>query len=307
MKNSKKKKITPGFRLFLATSPLLILTFLFSYLPIAGWRFVLFDYKPGRALLDCEFVGLENFTKLFRNPVSRRELIRVLKNTLGMSTLGMFGSFIPMLFAILHNELRGKRYRKLVQTITTIPNFISWVLVFSLVTALFSMDTGVVNIVLKGLGITDKGLNILGSGKHVWLTMWLYGLWKGTGWSAIIYISGISSIDQQLYEAAAVDGAGRFRRIWHITVPGMMPTFITLLVMSIGNFLNTGMDQYYVFQNAFNKEHIEVLDLYVYNVGLQGNNISGGIAIGMMKSLIAIFLLMVANFISGKVRDEKVF
>ena len=294
-------------KLFFVTLPFLIGYFLFCYLPLSGWLYALFDYKLGFRLFDCEFVGLENFTVMFNNSVKLREMKRVMANTVAMGMLSLLSSFLPMLFAVFLNEIPFKKFRKAVQTLTTIPNFVSWVLIYAFMFSLFSVDNGVINIILKQLGIIESGINILASGKHVWLTMWGYSTWKGLGWSAIIYLSGLNSIDQELYEAANVDGAGRFQKIRYITIPGLMPTFVTLLIMHIGNFLHTGMDMYYVFENAFNHDKIEVLDLYVYNVGIGNGNISYSTAIGMAKSLIAIMLLFIANTISGKIREEKVF
>ena len=172
---------------------------------------------------------------------------------------------------------------------------------------LLATDSGIVNHVLRELGLTETGINFLASGKHTWLSMWLYGIWKGLGWSAIVYLSAISSIDQELYEAAVVDGAGRFQKMRYITIPSLMPTFITLLILAIGSFLSNGFDQYYMFQNAFNKDRIEVLDLYVYNKGIVNQNISYTTAVGMLKSLVGLVLLFVSNTLSGKFRENKIF
>ena len=303
----KRRKLKPGVKLFLGILPFILAYVIFCYLPLTGWSYAFYDYRPGRQLTDCEFVGLRYFTNMFENPVSRRELFRVMTNTVAMSAMGLMTSFLPMFFAIMLNEVRHRKYRKFVQTVTTIPNFISWILVFAIATAMFSVESGALNVLLKELGIIDQGLNILGTSKHAWLFMLLLGLWKGLGWSSVIYMSSLSGIDQELYEAASVDGASRFQRIRYITIPGLMPTFVTLFIMGIGNFLNMGMDQYYVFSNAFNKEKIEVLSLYTYNVGLAGNNISRGTAIGMMQSAIALVLLFASNMLSGKIREEKVF
>lgn len=304
---TKKISIKPGVKLFIGILPFLVFYFLLCYLPLEGWRYSFYNYKPGYALKDCEFVGFKHFLNMFLNPVMLRETLRVLRNTIVISLLSISTSFLPMLFAIFLNELPGKRFKKIVQTATTLPNFISWVVVFSLVNGLLASESGLVNILLKEMGLIEKGINFLANEDFVWLSMWLFTTWKGLGWSAVVYISGLSSIDQELYEAAAVDGAKRFQKIWYITIPGLMPIFITLLILGIGNFLNSGMDQYYVFQNAFNKDKIEVLDLYVYNLGIGSNNISYSTAIGMLKSLVAILLLAVANGISGKVREEKIF
>lgn len=306
-KKKTKRGRKDGFRLFLLALPFLLAVFIFCYMPLFGWSYAFFDYKAGYKLLDTNFVGLKHFLEPFSNSVVRQELLRVLKNTFGMSLLGLLSAPLPMLFAVFLQEIRLKRVKKVVQTVTTIPNFISWVLVFALCYSLFAVDGGLVNNVLKALGLTKNGVNFLASSDHVWLTMWLLGIWKTLGWSAIMYISALSSIDEGMYEAADIDGAGRFQKIWYITLPSLLPTFFVLLVISIANFLNNGMDQYFVFQNAMNKANIEVLDLYVYNNGLVGNNISYSTAIGMLKSLISVTLLFLANNASRLIRKQSVF
>lgn len=307
MKINSKIRIKPGMKLFLATTPFLILYFILCYVPMTGWVYAFFNYKPGLSLADCEFVGLKYFTMLFANPITRRETFRVLRNTLAMSGLGMLTSFFPMVFAILLNEIPGRRYKKIVQTTTTFPNFASWVLIYSLAFAMFSVDGGVINRLLSRLGVIETGINFMASSDHVWLTMLAYGLWKGLGWNSIVYLAGISSIDQELYDAASVDGAGKLQKMFHVTLPGLLPTFVVLLIISIGNFLSTGMEQYYVFSNAFNKSSIEVLDLYVYNLGIQEGNIPFSTAVGIFKSVIGVILMTIANVFSGKIRGEKVF
>lgn len=307
MKEKKSFRIKPGTKLFLATTPFLLVYIIMKYLPMYGWAYAFFDYKPGLDLFDCEYVGFKYFTHLFANPIQRRETLRVLRNTFVMSGLGMLTSFIPMAFAILLNEIPWKRYKKLIQTTTTFPNFASWILVYALAFGMFSVDGGAVNIILKKLGLIEAGINFLASSKHVWITMLAYNLWKGLGWGSIVYLAGISALDPQLFDAAAVDGAGKLQKIWHITIPGLLPTFLVLFIMNIGNFLNNGFDQYYVFSNAFNKDKLEVLDLYVYNLGFQGGNYAFSTAVGILKSLVGLALLLFANWLSGKVRDDKIF
>ena len=302
---SPKKK--DGFRLFLMVLPCLVFIFVFSYLPLWGWSFAFFNYKPGRALMDCEFVGWAHFTRLFGNPVMRRQLIMVMRNTLAMAGLGILCSPITPAFAIFMSEISSKKYQKVVQTLTTLPHFISWTIMYSLVFFMLNVNNGFVNNLLVSLGVLEKPVNFLVSQKHVWLTMQGYSMWKGLGWGAIVYLAAISGIDQELYEAAMIDGAGRMQRILHITVPGLIETYFVLLIMSFGNFLNTGMEQYYVFQNAMNQDYIQVLDLYVYNQGIKGGQISYATAIGTMKSFVALVLFAFANTLSKRVRGTSVF
>ena len=212
-----------------------------------------------------------------------------------------------MIFAIFLTEMRGRKYKKFVQTATTLPHFISWVILYSLVFALLNVNNGVINTLLIKMGLIDEGINYLASDRHVYLSMTIYGQWKELGWSAIIYLAAIAGIDKELYEAAMVDGANRWRKIWHITVPGMLETYFVLLIMGLGNFLNTGFENYFVFQNAMNKSKIQVLDLYVYNIGITGGQISYATAIGMMKSVVALVLIVIANSISKTVRGNSIF
>ena len=303
---SKNVPISEGKKLFLMALPFLIGVFIFSYLPLYGWIYAFFDYRPGLKLFDCEFVGLKFFKSFIADPVSAGEILRILRNTFAMSGLGILLSPLPLIFAIFLVEMKCKRYRKIVQTLATLPNFISWILVYSIAFSMFSVNDGFVNRMLISLGIIDEGINFLASYNHVWLTMTSYGIWKGLGWGAIMYLAAITSIDHELYEAATVDGAGRFAVIWNITIPCLLPTYFVLLLLSIANFLNNGMEQYFIFQNPMNKDYIEVLDLYVYNQGMVGVNYSFSTAVSMLKSVVSIVLLFFANNLSKLVRGETV-
>ena len=296
-----------GCKLFWMAMPFIVFIFVFHYMPLWGWSFAFFQYKPGKALMDCKFVGWQNFTKLFLQPVMRNRLFEVLRNTLGIHMIGYLFMPLPMFFAVFLNEMRSRSYRKIVQTITTLPNFISWIIIYSLAYGMFAVDTGFINNMLKAMGIIEKPIAFLNSDDHVWLTMNLYSIWKSLGWSAIVYLAAIAGIDHEVLEAAEVDGAGRMRRIWHIILPQLIPTFFVLLIMSIGNFLNTGMEQFKVFSNAMNKPYIETLDLYVYNLGIGSGLISYSTAVGIMKSVVAVILFSGANLLSKKVRGESMF
>lgn len=301
----EKFEMEEKFKLFLMFLPFILLTFVFSYLPLLGWRYAFFDYKSGDELTRENFVGFKWFASLFRNKATVSDIVRVMKNTLAMSFLGIATSWIPMAFAIFLSEIKSKHFKRFVQTFTTIPNFISWVLVFAIAFSIFSTD-GFISSFMMNIGAWKEGHNLLMSGSHTWLKMLAWGLWKGVGWSAIIYISGISGIDQQLYEAATVDGAGRFQRMWHVTVPGLMPTFYVLLLMSVAGILSNGMDQYLVFQNSSNASAIQVLDLYVYQMGIVKGAIPLSTVVGMLKSIISVILLFTANAVSKAVRGESI-
>lgn len=301
-----RKGMSQGFKLFLMITPFLALIFIFSYFPLYGWAYAFFNYKPPLKLSQCDFVGFQWFKMMFNGAGQIKQIIVIMRNTFAMSGLGILLSGLPVLFAIFLTEIKAVKFKKFVQTFTTLPNFISWVLVYAVAFSLFS-SSGMVNNFGQKLGLFDQPIKFLDSDDYTWIKMALWGVWKGLGWSAIMYIAAIAGIDQELYEAATVDGAGRFRLMWHITVPSLMPTYSVLLLLSIAGFLNNGLDQYYVFQNAFNKDHIQVLDLYVFNISVGGQNMySLATALSMLKSIISVVLLFVVNRLSRITRGETI-
>jgi putative aldouronate transport system permease protein len=292
-------------QLFLMLLPFLLLVLVFSYLPLWGWRYAFFFHQPGEALSRDRFAGFHWFTFLFQNEATVRDIVRVVKNTLAMSALGILTSWCPMAFAIFLSEIRNMRFRRFVQTLTTIPNFISWVLVYAVAFCIFSTD-GFLSSLMVNWGLWTSGKNMLMGDSHIWLKMLGWGMWKGLGWGAIMYIAAITGIDPQLYEAATVDGAGRFQKMWHITVPELIPTFMVLLLLSIAGILNNGMEQYLVFENATNSGPIAVLDLYVYKIGIGQGVIPLSTVVGMFKSLISVALLFAANAMSKAIRGSSI-
>jgi len=300
IKNEKQKN---GIKDFLLILPFLILIAVFSYYPLYGWVYAFFDYKPPFPLSWEKFVGFKWFISMVENDVKRRKIIQVLTNTFAMSGLSLFFSWFPMIFAVFLNEIKNVPFKKFVQTVTTLPNFISWVLVYSIAFSVFN-STGAVNSVLLRLGITKEPILFLQSSEHIWFKQWLWLTWKNAGWAAIMYIAAITGIDDSLMEAAKIDGASRMQCIWHITIPSILPTYFVLTMMSLANLLSNGMEQYFVFANSFNKAKIEVLDLYVYNLAMGSGGYSLSTAISILKSFVSVILLWATNFISKKVRGE---
>lgn len=296
--NSLRRRNSTGIKYLLAALPFLAFVFAFQYVPIFGWLYAFFEYRPGMALSDMEFVGLSNFAKLF---VQRRETLRVLRNTLVMSGLGIVASPLPALFAIMINEIGSSKYRRFIQTTTTLPNFISWIIVFGLSFAMFSSG-GFLARFQELLGLPVPPIGLLGNNAAVWPFHLGLAVWKSLGWSAIIYLAAISGIDQELYDAAEVDGANRIGKIIHITIPGIMPTYLVLLLLAVSNLLTNGFDQFFAFHNPLVADRIEVLDYYVYKIGILIGDYSYSIAIGIMKTLISIVLLFSVNAITKLVR-----
>ena len=299
----KTKKQRRGFREFLYILPFIILVMIFSYYPLYGWVYAFFDYKPPFPLTKDNYVGLKWFRSMVENPVKVKQLLMVLRNTFAMSGISLFFSWFPMVFAIFLNEIKCKPYKKFVQTVTTLPNFISWVLVYSVAYCIFN-STGVVNTIGMKMGWIQSPQMFLQSGEHIWFKMWLWLTWKNAGWAAIMYLAAITGIDEELIEAARVDGASRMKVIRHITIPGILPTYFVLVMLNLANFLSNGMEQYYVFENAFNKDTIEVLDLYVYNLAMGNGGYSLSTAISILKSIVSVLLLCATNKASQLIRGE---
>lgn len=305
VKTVAREKRKTSVKKFLIILPFMVLLAVFAYYPLYGWVYAFFDYMPPIPLSKSPFVGLMWFRSLVENQVKISQIWQVLMNTFGISGIAIAFSWLPMIFAVFLNEIRSVRFRKMIQTVTTLPNFISWVLTYSLAFSMFSSE-GMLNGLLKLLGIADKPVLLLQSSSHIWIAMWAWMTWKALGWSAIMYIAAMSGIDESLYEAARVDGATRMQVIRHITIPSLLPTYFVLLMLQIASFLNNGMEQYYVFQNAFNKDSIQVLDLYVFNLATLGGSYSVSVAISMLKSIISLVLLFSVNGLSKLFRGESI-
>ena len=302
----KGQKGRTGRKLLLISIPFLLFVTAFSYVPLLGWSISFFRYYPGIPLNKLEFMGLKNFQLFFSN---KDQVLLVLRNTFVLSGLILVTLPLPAVFAIFLNEIRGKWFKKTVQTFSTIPYFISYVLIYLAFVTLFSPSDGMINTLLvQKLHILKTPLNVLNNDKIAWTVQTLTYLFKNLGYSAILYLSAIAGIDTQLYEAAEVDGAGRFQKIWNITVPGLIPTFVVLLVLGLGNVLSgAGFEQYYVFGNAMVLDKLEVIDTYTYKMGMVQGNYSFGTAMSMMKSVLSVGLLLISNFIVKRVRGNSIF
>lgn len=290
-----------GIKLLLMAIPFVLLAFAFHYVPLFGWIYAFFDYRPGIPLSQAEFTGLATFRAMLSDP----QMVRVLTNTLALSFLAILTAPLPLILAILVSEVKVEWFKRLVQTTSTLPNYISWIIVFSLAFSMLSSE-GALNQILMNLGIISEPLNILGNSDRVWSVQTMLLVWKTVGWSAIIYLAAIVSIDSEQYDAAKVDGAGRFRSIWHITIPSIMPTFLVLLLLSISNLLSAGFEQYLVFTNVMVADRIEVLDLYVYRTGLVLRDYPYSTAVGIFKSVISVLLLFMVNGLSKRIRGESI-
>ena len=275
---------------------------IFFIIPIYGVSYSFFNYTPGRALTWDRFVGLKNFISFFQS----RDAWKIIRNTLVISGLNMTIGFIaPIFLALQLDEVRQGLFKRSVQTISYMPYFVSWVVVASLATALLNSD-GVVNEVLQKLGLTDRAVPFLTEGKYFWGLVTCLNIWKTVGWSTILYMSAITGIDQNLYEAGAVDGINRWGMVRYITLPSIMPTIVLLFILNIGNFLNLGYEQNLLLGQSTTRAYWEIIDTYVYRYGIQLGRYSFSIAIGLMKSVIGIALVFISNGIARKYTDYSI-
>jgi ABC-type polysaccharide transport system permease subunit len=286
------------YRLLIYLFPFMLIVVMFSYVPLIGWGLAFFDYFPGIPFNKMEFVGLGQFKRVF---MDLSNLGRVMKNTVTFALLGYLVSPLPIIMAISLSEVKSTRLKRIIQTATTFPNFISWVIIYAVAFQFFSND-GLVSALFQKWGWIDKPFSLLSRADSVYVFQTALGLWKGVGWSCVIYLAAIAGIDQELFEAADIDGASRMRKIWYITVPSILPTFIVLSLLAVSSFVGVGFDQYFLFNNPMVADKIEVIDLYVYRVGLLSSDYSFGTAVGIMKSVIAIAMIFGINALSRKLR-----
>lgn len=282
--------------------PFVAWVFVFNYIPIWGWTMAFQRYRPGKSFMKQEWVGLDNFRELFHD----ERFYMALKNTLAMSFMGLFAGFtIPILFALLLNELRRQMFKRIVQTVSYLPHFVSWVVVAGIINKMMSIDGGI-NGLLMNLHIIAEPIQFLAKADWFWGIVTASDVWKETGWNSIIYLAAMTGIDPELYEAARVDGAARIRQMWHITLPGIRTTIIILLIMSIGNLINIGFEKQFLLSNPIVADKAETLDLYALNYGLQLGRYSFGTAINIFNSVVAVILLFTANTIFKRTSKESI-
>ncbi len=276
---------------------------IFYYWPLTGWIMGFQHYKPKTGLLGSEFVGLDKFAFLF----SDATFLRVIRNTFAMGALNLITTTVmAILFAVLLNEIRNTFVKKTIQTISYLPHFLSWIIVTGILHDALS-SSGIINeLLLKG-NIVDQAINFFAYPKYFWPIVAFANCWKETGWNAIIYLSAITSIDPSLYEAASIDGAGRIAKIRYITLPGIKPTIIILLLMNVGNILNVGFEVQYMLGDGLVQSVSQTIDIYVLKWGISQNDFSLGTAAGIFKSAVSIALILICNFWAKKSGEERLF
>ncbi|MFS0880598.1 ABC transporter permease [Metabacillus niabensis] len=290
------KKCRSQKSLLLMTLPFVIWVFIFKYFPIWGWSMAFQDFKPARSFTEQEWVGFKHFIFLFTDD----RFLGVLRNTLAQSIINLVLGFVTAIgLALLINELTNLKFKRVVQTISYLPHFLSWVVAAALISSVLSID-GIINELLMGLNIIDKEILWLGKAEYFWGILGASEVWKNVGWNTIIYLAAISMIDQEQYEAAKIDGASRLQRIRYITLPGMKQVIVILLIMNIGYIIEAGFEPQYLLGNGQNIEYSENIDVFVINYGISMFNFSLATAAGVFKTFISLIFLVAANSFSKK-------
>ena len=289
--------------LILMSLPFVLYVILFRYIPLWGWTMAFQDYKPYKTFSDQTWVGVKWFVQLF----TEKEFLLSLRNTVGMSLISTaLGYITAILLAVFMNEVRYIGIKRFVQTVSYLPHFLSWVIVTGLVANVLVGDkTGILNSILLGLKIIDEPIQFLAKPNYFWhIIGWTY-VWKEVGWNTIVYLGAMTAIDPCLYEAAQIDGCGRLRKIWHITLPGIKPTIIIMMIMSAGHILDVGFEMPYLLQNGLVQDVAEIIDIYVLKYGFKLSRYGLATAAGIFKNAVNILLLLLANSIAKKSGEER--
>lgn len=287
--------------------PGIIFMVIFNFIPMFGITIAFKNYSPIQGIagfFDANWVGLKNFHDF----ITDDNFLLVLRNTLGINILSLLISFpAPIIFALLLNELRSVKFKRICQTVSYLPYFQSWIIFGGLIINLLSPDTGAVNQFLIGLGLIKDPIFFLGNPNFFWILVVLVNTIKGLGYGAILYLAAISGVSSEIIEAAIVDGAGRFRRIWHVILPSITGTIVILLLLTISSLLSTGFDSIWVLQNNLNVSMSETIDTYVYKMGIQHLRFSYASAVGVFQALIGTLLLLGGNALSHKLTQKGLF
>ena len=303
-------KVTLGSRirhqkyLLMMVMPAVVFVGIFSYMPMWGVLISFVNYNPGLGLLKSQFVGFKYFQEFLTDSM----FPLLIRNSFGISALNIaFGTAFPIMFALLLNEVGVLWFKKSVQTISYLPHFISFVVVANIFLNVLSPDDGVVNSLLMGLGLIQEPVFFFSIPQLFWILVASINTWKEMGWAAIIYIAAIANIDPQLYEAAMVDGAGRWRRMWHITLKGILPTIVVLFVLSVPDLLSAGFEPSFLLGNAMVSDYSNVLETYVYTIGIQQGKYSLATAVGLMRMVVGLVLILSANAVSRRISEYSLF
>jgi putative aldouronate transport system permease protein len=299
------KKIYKQRYLFIMLLPALLFVLVFAYVPLLGWLIAFKNYQVGLSIWGAEWTGFEQFLLFFSQS---NDYIYLLRNTLAMNIMNIIVNLsCGLIFALLLSEIRSQLFMKVMQTVSFFPFFVSWVIIYSIASAFLSSSSGLINELLVDWGVIENGINFLGDKKFSWPLIVSLEAWRTVGYVSIIFIASISSIPAEQYEAAEIDGASRFGKVWNVTIPNLMPTMVVLLILNSGWILSSNFEQYFMFTNSMNWETMEVLDMYVYKFGLKQLNFPYATAVGIVKTIASIFIIIMVNNFSKRVTGKSIF
>lgn len=297
MNNLRKYKV-----LYLISLPGIIFFIVFKYLPLAGSVMAFQNYNIFKGFSGSPWVGLDQFRRMFTYP----EFLRIFENTVLIGLYDMVFAFpIPIIFALLLNEVRKAVYKRILQTVVYLPHFLSWIIIGGIMIGILSPTTGIINQILNSFGFDP--IYFLGEESYIRSILVGTGIWKDSGWGTIIYLAALASVNPELYEAAKIDGANRWKQTLSITIPTILPTITIMFLLHIGNFLDFGFERVFVFINSLNESHGDILDTYIYRVGLIDQQYSYTTAIGLFKSVVGLLLVMIGNTLSKKASGEGLY
>jgi putative aldouronate transport system permease protein len=303
VKNTVLLKLRKDKYLYLLALPGVLYFLIYKYIPMLGTVIAFQDYSPFLGIARSEWVGMKHFQTIFSEP----EVLQVLWNTLVLSFLQIVFAFpAPIVLALMLNEVRNEIYKRLIQTIVYMPHFLSWVIVAGIF-VIFLRGEGLINHFLKAAFGIGQPVEFLTNSAFFRPLIILQVLWKEVGWGTILFLAALTGVNPDLYEAAIVDGAGRWRQIWHISLPGIRSTIVILLILRLGNVLDSGFEQIFLMQNSFNKAISNVLDIYVYYKGIEQSNYSFAAAVGLFKGVIGLILVVGANRLAKRFGEEGVY
>ena len=298
---SWKNALKRDWQLYLLLLIPLVLVFVFSYGAYPGLRMAFMDYKPAKGYAGSKWVGFGTFQKIFKDA----DFIRALRNSVVFNISDLLVGFpMPIILALILNELRFQKFKKVSQTILYLPHFLSWAIIGSVALTMFKPSSGLVNVALMNAGFIQEGIPFLNEKWHWAVTYLLIGVWQGMGWGSILYLAAITGINGELYEAAMIDGANRWQRMWHITLPGIRSTIVTLLIMNLGRVMGSNLERLTALENTQVKDFQYQLAVYIYNKGLGTGKFSMATAVGLFQSLIGLFLVLISDRIAKKLGED---
>lgn len=288
--------------LYLMLLPGILYFILFRYVPMGGLVIAFKNYTPFKGIWGSDWVGLAQFKKFFDTP----DFMRLLRNTLGISVLQLILYFpMPIILSLFLNELRNDKYKRLIQTLVYIPHFVSWVIIASLTYQLFNQTDGVFTYLMKT--ITGRSFDVLSNSSAFWGLIVGQDIWRETGYGTIVFLAALAGVDQEMYEAAKIDGAGRWKLMWHITLPAIKGTVVMMLILRVGGLLNTGYEQIFLMRNDLNMEMADVFDTYIFTRGITNGQYSFSTAAGIFKSVVGIVMVLSSDWFAKKMGESGLY